>query len=210
MEALAGVLRLDPVDLVDVADDPVHEAEAVVALCASSRPELLLLDADGASATQTLKLVQDVKARSPRTRVLLSVTTPPSDQEILMIDYLEAGVDGFIQRESGLAHLRAALQAAASGALVVPESDVLGAVRRAAKARETRHRIARMARSLTGRERDVLRLISEGHRNSEIAHELDISARTVASHVQSLYRKLDVHTRVQAMTVAGRYGIAER
>jgi DNA-binding NarL/FixJ family response regulator len=56
--------------------------------------------------------------------------------------------------------------------------------------------------SLTEREREVLRLLSEGHRASDIARELVISPKTVATHIQRVLKKLDVHDRAQAVVLA--------
>ncbi|MCW2598222.1 MAG: liaR5 [Frankiales bacterium] len=52
---------------------------------------------------------------------------------------------------------------------------------------------------LTGREREVLVLVAEGRTNQAIAHALELSPRTVAKHLEHVYRKLDVTCRVQAV-----------
>ena len=61
---------------------------------------------------------------------------------------------------------------------------------------------------LTARELDVLRLVSAGRRNAEIAEELVVSRRTVDHHVSAILRKLDVRTRAEASAEAVRLGIA--
>jgi DNA-binding NarL/FixJ family response regulator len=58
----------------------------------------------------------------------------------------------------------------------------------------------------SAREKDVLRLLSQGYVNKEIARKLDISNHTVGSHIKNLYRKLSVHTRVQVVSVAQERG----
>lgn len=57
---------------------------------------------------------------------------------------------------------------------------------------------------LSGRESDVLRLVTEGYTNVQIAEVLDISAHTVKSHVNSLFNKLGVNDRTQAAVLAAR------
>jgi DNA-binding CsgD family transcriptional regulator len=52
---------------------------------------------------------------------------------------------------------------------------------------------------LTGREAEVLRLIARGHSYSQAADRLGMSAHTVASHIKSAYRKLDVHSAAAAV-----------
>lgn len=51
-----------------------------------------------------------------------------------------------------------------------------------------------MQEALTGREKDVLKLVAEGNSNKEIARVLDISVRTVETHRQNIKHKLDIHT----------------
>jgi LuxR family maltose regulon positive regulatory protein len=55
---------------------------------------------------------------------------------------------------------------------------------------------------LSGREQEVLRLMADGKSNQEIARELVVEVGTVKSHANSIYRKLAVHNRVQAITRA--------
>jgi LuxR family maltose regulon positive regulatory protein len=63
-----------------------------------------------------------------------------------------------------------------------------------------------IAEPLTERELDVLRLLAAGQSNPEIARALYIEANTVKTHVKSLYGKLGVHSRVQAVQRARELG----
>lgn len=60
------------------------------------------------------------------------------------------------------------------------------------------------AANLSERERQVLRLIAEGHTDAEIAHALMISVYTVQNHVKSILRKLEARNRTHATTIYGR------
>ena len=60
--------------------------------------------------------------------------------------------------------------------------------------------------ALTDRELDVLRLAARGLTNRAIGHELDISHRTVQGHLASIYGKLAVNSRTEAVTEALRRG----
>jgi DNA-binding NarL/FixJ family response regulator len=61
--------------------------------------------------------------------------------------------------------------------------------------------------SLSARELEVLRLISQGQENAEIALELGISARTAKNHVSSILAKLGLGNRVQAAVFAAQHGL---
>jgi DNA-binding NarL/FixJ family response regulator len=63
--------------------------------------------------------------------------------------------------------------------------------------------------TLSPRENDVLRMLAEGLTDREIAAALVISPRTVETHVAKLYRKLDVRTRIQAVSRAVSLGLIE-
>ena len=63
--------------------------------------------------------------------------------------------------------------------------------------------------ALTARERDVLKLIVEGHTNREIAAALFISEKTASVHVSHILAKLGVRSRVQAVAVAHRVGMEQ-
>jgi LuxR family maltose regulon positive regulatory protein len=64
-----------------------------------------------------------------------------------------------------------------------------------------------LVEQLTEREMDVLRLLAEGLTNPQISQRLIISAGTVKAHTAAIFRKLDVATRTQAVTVARRVGL---
>ncbi|WP_237517951.1 LuxR C-terminal-related transcriptional regulator, partial [Streptomyces sp. SID7804] len=63
------------------------------------------------------------------------------------------------------------------------------------------------ALGLTGRERDVLRLVAAGHTNRRIAEELFISPKTASVHVSNILAKLNVSGRGEAAAVAHRLGL---
>jgi DNA-binding NarL/FixJ family response regulator len=62
---------------------------------------------------------------------------------------------------------------------------------------------------LTKREREVLRLLAQGHGQAEIASELSISSKTVATHIQRILGKLRVHSRAQAVAIAHKHRLVE-
>jgi DNA-binding NarL/FixJ family response regulator len=95
-----------------------------------------------------------------------------------------------------------------------PDPDELLARARRLISRSRRGRAASLARGpidteLTSREREVLELLANGMRPKQIARELVISPKTVASHLQSVLAKLGVHSRVEAIAIAYREGFVD-
>jgi two-component system nitrate/nitrite response regulator NarL len=96
-----------------------------------------------------------------------------------------------------------ALRRAADGEIVIG-SDHLGELVAATDHRSGHASIA----TLTGREREVLRLTAEGASTSDVAALLQISPTTVRSHMRSVLAKLGVHSKVEAVRLAWRDGVA--
>jgi two-component system nitrate/nitrite response regulator NarL len=63
-------------------------------------------------------------------------------------------------------------------------------------------------RRLTARETEILRALAGGEATGEIAEQLGISPLTVQSHVKSILAKLGVHSKIEAVTMAWRFGLA--
>lgn len=106
-------------------------------------------------------------------------------------------------RDSGVGQLEAALRAyeqlgAAGGAqAVVRDLDAAGV-----RVRRTPTLLRTGWESLTGTERRVAQLVSDGHSNRSAAEVLTVSPNTVGTHLKSVFAKLDVHSRVQLANVA--------
>lgn len=113
---------------------------------------------------------------------------------------LRLGARGVLSQASGAAELAAAIEAVAAGLIALPP-ELIGSV--AARA----PRLAEAAQALTAREVEVLGLLAAGLGNKTIAGRLGISEHTVKTHVTSLFAKLGVSTRAEAVAVAVRQGL---
>jgi two-component system, NarL family, nitrate/nitrite response regulator NarL len=108
---------------------------------------------------------------------------------------LQAGASGFLPKTMRGTTMLRPLQLILSGERYIPEAAVTEA---RAVARPT-SRGDRGLPSLSHREREVLRLIVEGLSNKQIGQGLEIEVVTVAVHLRSIYRKLNVKSRTQAV-----------
>lgn len=207
VEALDRLLRNGPEARFGLPVGPIHDREELVRIAGRRRPDLILLDVDGGSPSQTIDTVRRVKAASPETTLLILFTSR-EDHELKILDYVDAGADGFLDRATSLDGVVEGLVAGVEGGLLVSESEVVDILRRAARDRDSTRRAGDLVRSLSPRELEVLGLIAEGLGNDEIAERLHVSVRTVATHVQNCYRKMRVHSRAEAVATANRFGLA--
>jgi DNA-binding NarL/FixJ family response regulator len=170
-----------------------------VAIARSGKADVLLMDVrmptvDGIQATE--RIVTELAA-PPK---ILVVTTFDNDDYVWQA--LRAGADGFLLKRTRVEDLLAAVRLVArTDALLFPE-----AVRRLAAAAPVRKAPKGIA-DLSEREREVLVLAARGLSNVEIAAELFLGRETVKTHLSSVYAKLGVRDRTQAVIAAYEGGL---
>ncbi|MBT9319707.1 response regulator [Actinobacillus pleuropneumoniae] len=157
-----------------------------ISIALDTNPDLIILDLNmkGISGLDTLRALR--KHGIDSRIVVLTVSDEQSDVFALM----DAGVDGYLLKDSYTAELVENIRKAAQGETVLSDS-----VRQ--------HLLDRRPENdplsvLTDRERDVLQWIATGMSNKQIASQLFISEETVKVHIRNLLRKLNVHSRVAA------------
>lgn len=140
-----------------------------------------------------------------RSEAVVLVIGPDDPDE--MIAALEAGALGYLPEDSTLERIANAVDAVYHGEAVVPPS-MLGSLLRSVvhRRRAEREELERLG-DLTEREREVFELVAFGLDRSAIADRLYISVGTVRSHMQRLFRKLDVHSQAEAVALAARCGL---
>ncbi len=164
-------------------------------------PQIVLLDIRMAGG-DGLDALGQIKAKHPQTAVLMLTTY---DNPTYMARAVAGGAAGYLLKGIGYQDLLDALRAVANGAMLLTPRDL----RRSLRAMPPGDKGgADLPVPLTTREQDVLRLLSAGISNREIACLLFIAESTVKTHVEHVIGKLGVSDRVQAAVWAARRGLA--
>lgn len=165
-------------------------------------PDVVLMDIamplmDGLEATRR------IHKEFPQAKVI--VLTQYEDREYVL-PVIEAGASGFISKTAASSELTSAIRSVYRGDSFLSPSIARLLVedyREMAKAGKSRD----VSEQLTGREREILKLLAEGHSTHEIAQMLVLSPKTVERHKTNLMAKLDIHNRLDLFKYALRKGI---
>ncbi|SDS99155.1 response regulator [Actinopolymorpha singaporensis] len=170
------------------------------------QPDVVLMDIrmprmDGVEATRLITGTE----RGGTVRVLVLTTF---DLDEYVVDALRAGASGFLLKDVPPEDLADAIRIVARGEAVVAPTVTRRLLDRFATVLpSTSRESAQELAHLTEREREVLRLMSRGMSNAEIAGELYVSETTVKTHVGNVLAKLGLRDRVQAVVFAYESGL---
>jgi DNA-binding NarL/FixJ family response regulator len=182
--------RAEDFEVVGVAAD----GEEAVHLAADLRPDVVLMDlvmpgVDGIEATQRIRAFDDPP--------VVVVLTSFSDRDHIF-RALKAGASGYLLKEAEPEQLFRGVREAAAGLLPLAPQ-----VARAMASSDPEP----VARDLTERETEVLRLVRAGLSNKRIARRLSISEKTVKTHLTRIFERIGVTDRTQAALWAERQGL---
>ena len=172
----------------------------VIKLAKELNPDVVIMDLnmpelDGVSATRI------IHREHPEMKIM--ILTSFSDQEHV-IPALEAGASGYQLKESNPEKLAEAIVQLAAGIKML-DAKVTSELLSHLQKKES----APIVEPLTAREKEVFIEITKGKSNKEIAASLQITEKTVKTHVSNLLAKLQLHDRTQAALYAIKNGICE-
>ena len=173
-----------------VVAEASNGAEAVVEF-ARHRPDVVLLDLR-MPVMEGVEAVRQIRELDPAARVII-LTTYDTDEDISRA--LKAGAKAYVLKDISAEDLVSSIRTVLAGKTYIAPAA-------AAKLAEGVTRV-----QLTPRELATLKLLADGKANKEIASELDISERTVKTHLGHLFEKLGVTSRTEAIKVATRRGL---
>ncbi|SES79942.1 two component transcriptional regulator, LuxR family [Stigmatella erecta] len=197
--------------------------EAALEEVAKTVPDVILLDL-GLPRMSGIDVTREVKATHPKVEILIFTIF---DEEDKVLEAVKAGASGYLLKGAPVDKIIEAIKEVRAGGTVIqpnlarrllrhfrvdPDSGPVPSSPRPeaperAPALETPAAPDAMLRPLSDREQEILQLIAKGISNSEAAKMLNLSKATIRTHLEHIYRKLEVTNRVEAVTEGIRKGL---
>lgn len=174
----------DDMEVVGEAKDgleAIHMVKHVV-------PDLLLLDLS-MPRLGGVSVLKDVKKQFPEVKILV-LSIHESDEYVLEV--FEAGADGYCTKDSSRGELITAMNYVLEGKTYISPGIANNVMHGYLEGRK-KLKSETVWDTVTQREREVLKLLAEGHKNKDIADFLNISVKTVEKHRANIITKLDLH-----------------
>lgn len=198
---LVALLRSIPgLDVVGEATDGASAVEAA----AEFEPDVILMDVrmpgmDGIEATR------QIRDRTPKSRVLMLTM---HDDDATVFTAMKAGARGYLLKEAEQDHIVRAVRGVVAGEAIFGPGVAARMLRYFSEPPTAiTSAVDDPFPELTDRERDILDLLAEGRRNADIASELYLSPKTVSNHLTSIFAKLQVAGRGEAIVRAREHGL---
>ncbi len=194
-----GGIRLMLAESEFVVIAEASSGKEAIAVARIAKPDIALLDIRMAGGDGFEALI-GLKAEHPRTAVLMLSTY---DNPTYMARAVAGGASGYLLKGIEQDELLAAMRAVVRGEMLLSAQELTRSLRSVSDAAHQTDLIA----PITQREEEVLRLLSTGLNNRQIAEVLFISEGTAKTHVEHIIGKLGVSDRVQAAVWAARQGL---
>jgi len=202
-----AVVRQGTRELLEQQEDLEVVAEAcdgkeAVQLALKERPDVLIMDF-AMPKLNGIEATRHIKAVAPNIAILV-LTAYDSEQYVFA--FLEAGAAGYLLKDVSVNQLVDAIRAVHAGESILHPSITRKVINRFARPEEAR-KTTHDPDQITERELEVLRLAARGQSNRDIARELDISIRTVQTHLSNVFNKMGVGSRTEAVMYGLRKGL---
>ena len=150
------------------------------------------------------KAVGLIRASAPKVAI---VFLDVEDSETALLDAIDVGASAYLTKSASAHQLVEAIRRAANGEVLIPVALFAKAIARQRRVVADAGVSARLLAEFTPRELEVLHLLAKGLDTTDMAKHLGIANHTVEWHVSHLIKKLQVHSKLQAVVAAARLGL---
>ena len=171
-----------------------ESAETAISIVNDKKIDLVIMDL-GLPGMNGIEATENIKNHFPEIKVVV-LTSHNDSQEVL--NSLKAGANAYCSKEINPTRLISVVQSVLEGASWFDPSIAHVVLEAASKSQQTSVIKPEKDYGLTSRETQILKLITEGYSNNEIANQLFVSINTTKAHVASILQKLEVDDRLQA------------
>jgi DNA-binding NarL/FixJ family response regulator len=180
----------------------VTDGNAAIEAAEKTHPDIVLMDlqmpgVDGIEATRR------IRERGSGTAVII---LSGRGDEVSLARAVQAGARGFVPKTEAVVELAEAVRRAYRGEPLHSSGDVETSLRRLRRRRAIDGNLSERVARLTPREIEILQRMAEGATPEKIAEDLGMSRHTLRTHTQNVLTKLGVHTKLDAIVAALRYG----
>ncbi|MCL2011559.1 MAG: response regulator transcription factor [Cystobacterineae bacterium] len=168
-------------------------------------PNVVLLDLE-LPRMDGIAVTREIKTTCPSAEVLIFTVF---DNEEKVLEAIKAGASGYLLKASGATKLLEAIHEVHAGGTIIQPNLARKLLRHFHKDNASEPTETPNTPSLTQREQEILLLIAKGVSNAEAAKLLHLSKATIRTHLEHIYRKLEVANRVEAVTEGLRKGIIQ-
>jgi DNA-binding NarL/FixJ family response regulator len=163
-------------------------------MVAELRPDILLLDLK-MPGLSTTELEKWVRKYYPET---ITLVLTAHDRDFYLAGMMDAGASGYITKNERAENLITAIRRTARGESLFTQEQL-------ERVRHWHETAGQKGESLTEREREILKLLSDGLNNADIAKAIGLTSKTVSYHITNILEKLEVHSRQEAAAWAHKY-----
>ena len=200
-EGLQMILSADKeIEVVGLAEDGYDAVQMVTA----RKPDIVLMDLK-MPGMNGIRATDEIHKKFPQVRVLV-LTTFGEDEWVF--DAIRSGASGYLLKGTPRQELVAAVKGTYAGKSYI--DPVVGGRVLSEVANAGGREPSTIAKDLSERELDVLRLLAKGFSNAEIASELHLTRGTVRNYISAILAKLGVSDRTQAAVLAVNFGLVEK
>jgi DNA-binding NarL/FixJ family response regulator len=174
-------------------------------LISELKPDIVLLNST-MPKMDGIEVLPEIREKNQKTKALMLTA---NKDEATIFKALKGGAKGYLSKDVSISNLIKAIQAVQKGELWIERKLMARFLEVEAILDSNRKgQAGKLKKIITPREKEVLRLLTTGSTNKEIAKALFISEKTVKSHLNSIFKKLNVTRRLQAILYAINRGLS--